>query len=359
MPLIVAGDFAWPSQTCVNIDDIVSILSSFSLVINLEGPILDNYPEFFDVKNDLKFNLYSVVGVFDILKRLNVFSLCLSNNHIGDYVGACGDTIDLIRKHKLSFFGIERFPYVDLQYEGLNFRFVGAVSPITEITCDSDGLTANTLSPGEMLHLIKSWRDEASDLKIIVFAHWGYELARYPLPADRSWAHQAIHAGADFVIGHHPHVVQGIEKVGKGIIAYSLGNFILPQVNYRGRNLTYFDQDVKTQLAITLENDPQLVWMKFDTDNNIITVTCREQLSDSSKISELTPFSGMTEMEYREWFKNSVKNGTANFKRGQAILWSYVGAWRIHVAGVFQYLRIRRLIRSLLIRMRLHRPYNW
>jgi poly-gamma-glutamate synthesis protein (capsule biosynthesis protein) len=41
-----------------------------------------------------------------------------------------------------------------------------------------------------------------------------------------AFAHALIDAGADAVIGHHPHVLQGIERYGRGVIAYSLGNFI-------------------------------------------------------------------------------------------------------------------------------------
>lgn len=60
---------------------------------------------------------------------------------------------------------------------------------------------------------------------VIVSFHWGKEGHSTPLPLQRSIAHKAIDAGADVVIGHHPHVLQGIERYGKGIIFYSLGNF--------------------------------------------------------------------------------------------------------------------------------------
>ena len=80
--------------------------------------------------------------------------------------------------------------------------------------------------------------------------HWGYELAKYPQPADREWARQAIDVGVDLVIGHHPHVVQGIERYQAGTIAYSLGNFLLPQVGYRGRTLRYKSAAVCEQLML-------------------------------------------------------------------------------------------------------------
>lgn len=61
---------------------------------------------------------------------------------------------------------------------------------------------------------------------VIVSFHWGKEGSSTPLPLQRSIAHKAIDAGADVIIGHHPHVLQGIERYGKGIVFYSLGNFV-------------------------------------------------------------------------------------------------------------------------------------
>lgn len=60
---------------------------------------------------------------------------------------------------------------------------------------------------------------------VVVSFHWGREGASAPAPYQRAAARAAIDAGADVVLGHHPHVLQGVEWYGKGIIFYSLGNF--------------------------------------------------------------------------------------------------------------------------------------
>ena len=60
---------------------------------------------------------------------------------------------------------------------------------------------------------------------ICISLHWGYELFKYPSPKQIELAHQIIDAGANVIIGHHPHIVQGIEKYKQGVIFYSLGNF--------------------------------------------------------------------------------------------------------------------------------------
>ncbi len=61
---------------------------------------------------------------------------------------------------------------------------------------------------------------------LVVNFHWGDELAPSPSPAQVRFAHATIDAGADAIIGHHPHVLQGIEHYHNGVIVYSLGNFV-------------------------------------------------------------------------------------------------------------------------------------
>jgi poly-gamma-glutamate synthesis protein (capsule biosynthesis protein) len=60
---------------------------------------------------------------------------------------------------------------------------------------------------------------------VIVSFHWGTEGRSDIQPYQRAVAHKAIDAGADVIIGHHPHVLRGIEKYKAGIVFYSLGNF--------------------------------------------------------------------------------------------------------------------------------------
>lgn len=73
---------------------------------------------------------------------------------------------------------------------------------------------------------VRAVRERAVADVIVVFIHWGRELAPRAGNHQR-WAAQAmIDAGAHLVIGHHPHVVQEVERHGDGLIAYSLGNFL-------------------------------------------------------------------------------------------------------------------------------------
>ncbi|MCX6363888.1 MAG: CapA family protein [Actinobacteria bacterium] len=61
---------------------------------------------------------------------------------------------------------------------------------------------------------------------VVVGFHWGLEYQHYPWGAQTEEAHAAIDAGADLVIGHHPHVLQGFEAYHGRLIAYSLGDLV-------------------------------------------------------------------------------------------------------------------------------------
>jgi len=65
---------------------------------------------------------------------------------------------------------------------------------------------------------------------VIVSVHWGEEFIQRPSPEEINIARRLVDAGADVIIGHHPHVLRGIEQHGRGYIVYSLGNFVCDMV---------------------------------------------------------------------------------------------------------------------------------
>lgn len=66
---------------------------------------------------------------------------------------------------------------------------------------------------------------ESSDIVAVSF-HWGIEGSHYPNNTQKHLAHLSVDLGADLILGHHPHVLQGIEEYKNSLISYSLGNFI-------------------------------------------------------------------------------------------------------------------------------------
>lgn len=71
---------------------------------------------------------------------------------------------------------------------------------------------------------------------VVVSLHWGVEYAPRPRPEQIELAHRMIEAGADLVVGSHPHVVQPVELYRSRWIAYSLGNFVFDQEGVAARH---------------------------------------------------------------------------------------------------------------------------
>lgn len=84
----------------------------------------------------------------------------------------------------------------------------------------------NPAQPDAIRESVSTARRQA-DVVIALF-HWGDEHSTSPTARQRELAYLAADAGADLVVGHHPHVLQGFERRGRALIAYSLGNFLFP-----------------------------------------------------------------------------------------------------------------------------------
>jgi len=165
--------------------------------------------------------------------RENKFGLVsLANNHIMDY-GEEGlyDTLDSLNKAGVKHTGAgrnqdEAFAPAVLSIGGRNITFIARSSVVV-----SSKAYAGKLNPGaalfdekEVVCSIKECKRSAD--VVVLMLHWGLEQYRFPSPRQRGLAQRLIDAGADILIGHHPHVVQGVEKYREGLIAYSLGNFL-------------------------------------------------------------------------------------------------------------------------------------
>jgi poly-gamma-glutamate synthesis protein (capsule biosynthesis protein) len=99
-------------------------------------------------------------------------------------------------------------------------------------------------SDQEITATVKDIRNSNTGVFIIVNIHWGDEYQKSSSSFQQNLAHKIIDAGADLIIGHHPHVVQDIGFYKGKLIFYSLGNFIFDQ---------YFSKDTQQGLAVELE----------------------------------------------------------------------------------------------------------
>jgi poly-gamma-glutamate synthesis protein (capsule biosynthesis protein) len=182
----------------------------------------------------------------------------LANNHVGDYgTRAMTRTFDRLRAVDIGYFGAgrnlaeARRPVV-LTHRGVRIGFLGTESIGETPAAGRNRPGTNRLNmPPRTGPLNESaLRRIARDIRalkrevdvVVVIPHWGTQYTHRVERSQRIAAHAFAEAGADLVLGGHPHWVQGFETMGRTTVVHSLGNFI-------------FDMDfqVKTREGIFLE----------------------------------------------------------------------------------------------------------
>jgi len=135
---------------------------------------------------------------------------------------------------------------------------------------------------------------------IIISLHWGEEFVDFPSPEQRNIAHQLISGGVDVIFGHHPHVVQGVERYHNGLIFYSLGNFVFDLTWYPQSNQTIIaslDYDIQSKLfeyriiPVKINNNFQPVLMEHNESErflNYFNSISRKLLINSKFPSEIS-----------------------------------------------------------------------
>ena len=356
MKLTFIGDLVYPTKNCINIDKIKDIFKNTITIVNLEGQVISDE---FNIVDEHKYNLYSDQSVVDILNVVSAKYVSFANNHIQDFSNKIGATIELLKSSGIEHFGTKDKPSIIIDNQ---IKIYGAVANVTGGVFTKNEIV-HRFNPQELLKLIKADRKKNPAIKIVIYVHWGYELANYPQPADREWAHLAIDCGANYIIGHHPHVVQGAEKYKNGYIFYSVGNFLMPQVNYLGRILTYFDDRVQIQLSIEINfsdnADDELFFhiLKYNkTDSSINLIKSVNSIEDAF-FKNLTPFVGLNTTEYKKWFKRG-KYSKKLFNTNPTYN-SYLFLKGIDKTIKDNYLFLIWKIRKFLIKSKIHKPYNW
>lgn len=209
--------------------EVEDLLHADLVIANLESLLADP-PE----GSSPALNLAAGAGVGDSLSRAGIGAVSLANNHALDArseglaatlaelegrgivaVGA-GDTLAEARSARiLSINGVRvaLLAYNDVpQASGLR---AGSGPVVAE------------LEPASMEAEVRRARERA-DVVVVVF-HWGEEYNASPTPRQREMARRAREAGAQVVVGSHPHVVQPLDLQADGVVAYSLGNFVFDQ----------------------------------------------------------------------------------------------------------------------------------
>ena len=200
-------------------------------IVNMEGTLTES-----DSRQDKTFAFKGPGEFTQILTSGSVETANLANNHSHDYGDqSYTDTINYMEEAGITTFGYDRTAVVDVN--GVKVGLVGTYELADGMGCEAG-----------MIENIKKVESEGAQV-VIVSLHWGMEKENYPNDNQKSLAHSAIDNGADLVLGHHPHVLQGIEKYKGKNIVYSLGNFCF------GGNSNPSDKDTMIfQQTFTIEN---------------------------------------------------------------------------------------------------------
>jgi Bacterial capsule synthesis protein PGA_cap len=213
-------------------------------------------------------NFRSSPAIIRGLKQLKVSHACLANNHIKDYgEEALLDTVRHLENQGIKALGVAKGedalmkPFF-FEQDGVKLCLINAAEAEFSLpTRDSWGASMlNEVAIINMLHLAR----EQTDV-IFLSLHAGREYRFFPASFLRKMYHNFIDAGADAIIGHHPHVPQGIEIYKEKLICYSLGNFIFDRPGMRkkiGPEFTFLlnceinKEGIKSHSIVPLERNP-------------------------------------------------------------------------------------------------------
>ncbi len=232
--------------------------------------------------------------------------LTVANNHAGEHGReALFDTINNLQSAGIKVIGLrdENRTAVPLIQEinGIRIGWLAYTWIVSKNTSQDRALLSWTRG-NEVSTEIATLRPKVDFL--IVTAHWGREIIRVPPQNVIDAAHAMAEAGADLVLGHHPHMLQGIERHGRCVIVYSLGDFVFDDWLYWFRERALFRCTIEAGKAHNPEFIPLMsnrqfqvapatkaqrtrILRKIDASTRAITDQRLAHLRDEAKAKQL------------------------------------------------------------------------
>ncbi len=201
------------------------------------------------------------------LKGAGFDVLSLANNHILDYgEEALFETIEVLDSKMIFHIGagkniLEAREPVILKVKDKRFGFLAYSNTFPQ------RFWAEEEKAGTAYGKFSRVREDVKELKekvdfLIVSFHWGSEEEISPQEYQRNLARLAIEQGADIILGHHPHILSGIETYEKGVIIYSLGNFAFGSYSEKAKESAIFRFSFSKDKLQRLEIIPISVYNK-------------------------------------------------------------------------------------------------
>jgi len=227
-----------------------SWIESFDLAFcNLESNISEQGGETVKPDNRLIFTAPPLAAV--ALRRSGWDMVSTANNHSSDYgLRALKETVVRLESTGVPFNGTAMFAS-DL-YQPTYLRVKGRTIAFLAVTDTSNAPVAGTalerhLNIADRECLLPALQDaeRLADFTVVSY-HGGIEYSDWPTERTRNFLHWAVDNGADLVLGHHPHVIQGVETYRRSLIIYSLGNFTF----YQGGHPYWTDYGLAASISI-------------------------------------------------------------------------------------------------------------
>jgi len=163
-----------------------------------------------------------------LLQACGVNVVSVANNHMLQHgIDAFRETVDWLASHQIRSVGLYedgRSNVVEIRKDDQHVVMLG-FSLRPEHFCRDNKHYAHG-PENQILEQVRHLRAKWPESSIVVSLHWGEEYLHVPSRTQIDFAHALIDAGTTLVLGHHPHVLQGLERYGDGLVAYSLGNFL-------------------------------------------------------------------------------------------------------------------------------------
>ncbi len=265
---------------------------------NFENPVLLQNEEIYE-KTPKHIHLFAPKESVQAAKDAGFSIINLANNHMMDYGPvALAETIETFDEADLPHVGagsnVEEA--TNIEYSNINGTKVATVGFTDALVA---GFSAHDFTAGvaratpENIVPTLQMAEENADL-VIVNVHWGVEYNKNPNKRQEEMAHAISDAGADVIVGHHPHVLSDIELYNDTVIFYSLGNFIFDQGWTRTKDSAiaqyHIDQEGKKSVEIIPLRIKEA--QPYVTKNPYYRNKIFKQLTGSLKKEEYTKESG-------------------------------------------------------------------
>lgn len=234
-------------------------LSTDPVLVNFESAMVDPHVQ----TPDFTFQFATSERYLGAMREFGVTHASLMNNHSFDF-GLEGFQLT---KRRLLAHGIQPIADAERAYATSSMQLANHRAGVAAVD-----FISGTPDKAELITAVKELVSK-NDI-VIIYPHWGTEYETIPNTSQQTWARVFIDAGANAVIGHHPHVVQTVGWYRGVPIFYSLGNMVFDQ---------YFDDAVQTGMFLGLLISEETIQYKLQPYSSVGQYSQPRTMSSSDR----------------------------------------------------------------------------